>query len=122
MITIKVFFQGLLALLMIFAGVCHFLKPKVFIRIVPHYLPYPRALVFISGVFEIVGGIGLLIPTVSSAAAWGLIALYIAVFPANLNMAIHKISIGKAPIHPVLLWLRLPLQLALIAWASWYTT
>jgi len=111
----------LLALFMVGAGISHFTDPETFIRIVPDYLPGPRALVYVSGFFEIVGGVGLLIPPVSRAAAWGLIALYVAVFPANLHMALNDIPFGQGPTPSALLWLRLPLQALLIAWAWWYT-
>ena len=71
--------------------------------------------------FEILGGIGLMIPFVSVAAAWGLIALFIAVFPANIYMAIHNIKVEGIPQIQPLYWARLPLQFVLIAWAYWYT-
>jgi uncharacterized membrane protein len=119
--TIHFLLLILLSMLMILAGVYHFKKPAPFIKIVPAYLPYPRALVLISGFFEILGGIGLLIPQTRVAAAWGLIALFIAVFPANINMAIHHISPGNKTVKPVYLWLRLPLQVVLIAWAWLFT-
>lgn len=105
----------------IIVGITHFLRPEQYARIVPPQLPNPLSLVYISGVFEILGGIGLLIPFVSVAAAWGLIALFIAVFPANINQAIHSIPIDGIPHHPVLYWVRLPFQAVLIAWAYWYT-
>ncbi len=106
---------------MIFAGVLHLISPEQFIRIVPDYLPWPAALVLLSGIFEIAGGVGLLAPPTRRAAAWGLIALYIAVFPANVHMALHQIPFGQGPTPPFLLWARLPLQFGLIAWAWWYT-
>jgi uncharacterized membrane protein len=96
----------------------HFVKPEQYARIVPPQLPYPFELVYISGCFEILGGIGLLIPFVSIAAAWGLIALFIAVFPANINMAINSIPIEGIPHYPFLYWARLPFQAVLIAWAK----
>ncbi|KAM3091534.1 DoxX family protein [Phormidesmis sp. 146-12] len=102
-------------------GVTHFLTPIPYVKIVPPQLPYPLALVYISGFFEILGGIGLLIPFVSVAAAWGLIALFVAVFPANINMAVNQITIENVPHIPALYWARLPLQAVLIAWAGWYT-
>jgi len=101
----------------------HFVQPKPFIRIVPAWLHRfnPRALVLVSGFFEIAGGIGLLLPRTQQLAAWGLIALYVAVFPANVNMAVHRISLNpKRPIPTYLLWLRLPFQLLFIAWAWWF--
>jgi uncharacterized membrane protein len=76
--TIKLILQVLLAIFMIVADTLHWVIPDPFVKIVPSFLPYPLALVYISGVFEILGGIGLLVPIVSQAAAWGLIALFIA--------------------------------------------
>ena len=110
----------LLAGAMVYTGVAHFRNPNPFVSIVPEWLPAPRALVAISGFFEILGGVGLLVPPVRRAAAWGLIALFVAVFPANVNMAIQDIPLeGKH--FGWLLWLRLPLQAVLIAWAWWFT-
>jgi uncharacterized membrane protein len=106
---------------MIIAGTLHWVIPDPFVKIVPYFLPYPLALVYISGVFEILGGVGLLVPLVSQAAAWGLIALFIAVFPANINMAVNSIQMDGIPDSDVLRWGRLPLQALLIAWAWWYT-
>jgi uncharacterized membrane protein len=117
----KEILRGVLAVAISVVGILHFVKPDPFTRIVPPELPYPLALVYISGFFEILGGIGLLIPWVSVAAAWGLIALFIAVFPANINQAIHSIPIEGIPHHPVMYWVRLPFQAVLIAWAWWYT-
>lgn len=110
-----VFFMSLIII-----GIAHFLRAEQFARIVPPIFPtYPS--VYISGVFEILGGIGLLIPSVSVAAAWGLIALFIAVFPANIYMALHNIKLDGVPQNQLLYWGRLPLQAVLIAWAWWYT-
>jgi len=118
---LKEILRVLLALFIITAGVLHFVTPAPFVKIVPPQLPYPLELVYISGFFEILGGVGLLIPLVSVAAAWGLIALFIAVFPANINMAINNIKLEGIPHSPALYWARLPLQAVLIAWAWWYT-
>jgi uncharacterized membrane protein len=111
----------ILAVSIVVVGVTHFLTPIPYVRIVPPQLPNPLALVYISGFFEILGGIGLLIPFVSVAAAWGLIALFVAVFPANINMAVNQIAIENVPHNPALYWARLPFQAVLIAWAWWYT-
>lgn len=113
--------RWLLAGLMSFAGVMHFVSPKGFERIVPKWLPAPRALVYVSGFFEILGGVGLLVPAVQPLAAWGLIALLVAVFPANVNMALHRLPLGKKPMPVWALWARLPLQGVLIAWAWLFT-
>jgi uncharacterized membrane protein len=77
-------FQGILAVSMMVTGVLHFVFAEPFIKIVPSLLPYPAEIVYISGFLEIMGGIGLLIPAVSQLAAWGLVLLFIAVYPANL--------------------------------------
>lgn len=107
---------------MIAIGVGHFVQPKPFVRIVPKYLPAPLALVYISGFFEILGGVGLLIPQTRVWAAWGLIALYIAVFPANVYMLTDDVSLNpKKPIPRLILWARLPFQLVFIAWAYYFT-
>lgn len=113
--------RGVLAVAISIVGITHFTHPTQYAQIVPPELPFPITLVYISGFFEILGGIGLLIPLVSTAAAWGLIALFIAVFPANINQAIHSIPIDGIPHHPLLYWFRLPFQAVLIAWAGWYT-
>ncbi len=118
---LKKVFQILLSLFIIIAGTLHFIKPEPFVKIVPDYLPYHLELVYISGFFEILFGIGLLIPSLSSAAAWGLILLFIAVFPANINMAVNNIPIQGVPQNQILYWLRLPFQAVLIAWAWWFT-
>lgn len=119
--TVKEILRFVLAAFVIFAGVGHFLKPEPFVRIVPDYLPNPLLLVYISGFFEILGGVGLLIPRVSRWAAWGLIALFIAVFPANVYMAMNNLPLGDKVVPSAMLWARLPAQLVLIFWAWWYT-
>jgi len=120
--TLQVIALLSLAIAMIAIGVLHFVRPKPFVRIVPDYLPAPLALVYISGFFEILGGLGLLLPATRAWAAWGLIALYVAVFPANIHMLTHNISLDpKKPIPRWALWLRLPFQLVFIAWAYWFT-
>ena len=111
-----------LAAAMVAVGVLHFVRPKPFVRIVPKYLPAPLTLVYVSGFFEILGGIGLLIPETRVWAAWGLIALYVAVVPANINMLTENISLDpRKPIPRWMLWARLPLQFVFIAWAYWFT-
>lgn len=113
--------QWLLAGVMTLAGVMHFVSPRGYVKIMPKWLPAPAALVAISGVFEILGGVGLLVPATQRFAAWGLIALFVAVFPANVNMAIHRIPLGKQPMPTWALWARLPLQAVFIGWAWLFT-
>ena len=111
--------RWLLALLFIAAGSLHFLRPALYLAIMPPALPAPLTLVYLSGLFEVLGGLGLLPRATRAAAAWGLIALLIAVSPANLHMAMNPQLYPKIP-HWAL-WARLPLQLPLIAWAWLYT-
>jgi uncharacterized membrane protein len=105
---------------MIGVGVSHFIIPEPFVRMMPAVLPAPLALVWVSGFFEVLGGAGLLVPRARRIAAFGLVTLYVAVFPANVNMALNHISLdGVTTVAPLLLWLRLPVQAVLIAWALW---
>ena len=94
----------------------HFVRPGDYAAIVPHWLPHAPLFVIISGVCEILGGLGVLLPLTRRLAGWGLIALLLAVFPANVQMlqlgyANHASALWKAA-----LWLRLPLQLLLLWW------
>lgn len=108
-----------MAVMYIGAGTLHFLFTPTYLKIMPDYLPVPRDLVLLSGAAEILGGVGLLVPQTRRAAAWGIIALLIAVFPANLTMITDP---GRFPSVPLwAAWLRLPLQLPLIYWAWIYT-
>ncbi|NOU27764.1 MAG: DoxX family membrane protein [Polyangiaceae bacterium] len=110
-------FRLLLAAAMIGVGIMHFTREPFFTRIVPAWLPEPRLLVYLSGVFEVALGVGLLLPRTRKLCGLGLVALYIAVFPANVNMVVHPELGGTVPIWA--LWLRLPLQLVLIGLAYW---
>lgn len=118
---LKEIFRAILSVSIIVVGITHFVKPLEYASIVPPQFGDRLAMVYISGFFEILGGIGLVIPFVSVAAAWGLIALFIAVFPANIYQAIHSIPIEGIPHHPLFYWFRLPFQAVFIAWAWWYT-
>jgi uncharacterized membrane protein len=104
------------AIMFIFAGYYHFKNPYPYLEIMPDYLPYPEFLIYFSGVCEIAGGIGLLIPRLRRLASYGLIALLIAVFPANVNMAVNSIDFG---LPHELLWWRLPFQFVFILWVYW---
>jgi uncharacterized membrane protein len=96
------------------AGLMHFLKPKPYVAIVPDALPRKRELVYVSGVAELAGAAGVLPDRTRRAAGWWLIATLIAVFPANVNMAVNADRFRSVP-EP-LLWARLPVQGLLIAW------
>lgn len=109
----------LCGLSMVLIGVLHFAAPDGFVKIVPAWLPAPLALVLVSGFFEILGGIGLFVRRAHRAAAFGLIALYVSVFPANINMAIHGIQPDGIHLPGFVLWLRLPFQFVFIGVAWW---
>lgn len=113
--------RGLLAAFMTLAGINHFVSPAVYVGMVPAELPAPLTLVYVSGVAEILGGLGLLHPRTRKLAAWGLIALFLAVVPANINMALNHLPLGDRPVPQWALWARLPLQLVLMAWAFLFT-
>jgi len=108
----------LLAIFMIVAGTMHFVNPEFFLKIVPPYLPFHKELVLVSGAIEIVLGILLLIPKYSHLAAWGIMALLIAVFPANIYLYQHQEIL---PASPLIHLLRLPLQGVFVLWAFWHT-
>lgn len=113
-----------LAALFAFAGTMHFVIPALYERIMPPWLPAHRALVLVSGACEIAGGLGLLVPRLRRAAGIGLIALLVAVWPANLQMLLNARAAHQPGWAQVLLFLRLPLQIVLIGWvwrASWTT-
>ncbi|MFH7026008.1 MAG: DoxX family protein [Heteroscytonema crispum UTEX LB 1556] len=117
----KELLRVILAVSLIIVGITHFTVADQYVRIVPPQLPNPLGLVYLSGFYEILGGIGLLVPPLSQAAAWGLIALFIAVFPANINMAVNHIKIDNIPDSTLLYYARLPFQAVFITWAWWYT-
>lgn len=106
----------ILAAIFIIAGALHFVTPDSYTRIVPHWLPAPKILVYVSGAFELLGGLGLLVRPLRKVAAWGLIALLVAVFPANIQMLQSAHAAGASGWAQLLLWLRLPLQPLLIWW------
>ena len=109
------------AIFYIGAGSLHFIKPEPYLRLMPPYIPWHLFMVRASGVFEILGGLGLLVPRTRRAAVWGLVALLIAVFPANIYMPTNPLEAGAASIAPAIRWGRLALQPLLIWWVLWCT-
>jgi uncharacterized membrane protein len=107
-----------LAIFFIGAGINHFVHPGVYVRMVPPWLPAPALLVQVSGICEMLGGIGVLLHNTRRFAGAGLIALLVAVFPANVQMAQHPELYADIAAAPAL-YIRLPLQLVLIAWVWW---
>lgn len=119
MSAFKLGMKFLFALIFIIAGINHFRNPAFYLGIMPPYLPWPSALHLIAGFFELVFGIMLIIPRYQKLGAWGLIALLIAVYPANIHMAVNHQQYPNLPM--AFHWIRLPLQFVLIAWAWWFT-
>jgi len=116
---VKFILKLLLGVFFIATGMNHFLRTGFYLRMMPPYVPFHLAMVQISGAAEILLGVLMLIPRRSAIAGWGLIALLIAVFPANVQMALHPETFPE--LSAPALWLRLPLQAVMIAWAYWYT-
>ena len=108
--------RSVAGLFFIVAGALHFVIPRTYRRIVPPYVPAPVAIVYASGVAEIAGGAGLLAERSRRPAGWWLIATLIAVFPANLHMALNPGDYPQVPGGAKALWGRLPLQGVFIAW------
>jgi uncharacterized membrane protein len=98
------------------AGGLHFVIPRTYRKIVPPWVPAPEAMVYASGVAEIVGGVGMLAPARRRLAGWWLIATMVGVFPANLHMAMNPDDFSAVPGGRVSLWARLPVQGVIIAW------
>jgi uncharacterized membrane protein len=126
---VKRFFLFLLGVAYLAAGIAHFWNPEFYIRIMPPYLPAHRELVELSGVAEFALGFAMLVfgvrvPRIRRWTAWGIIALLIAVFPANLYVATQNLGgpdftpgAGNAFAN----WARLPVQIVFLVWAWWYT-
>lgn len=110
----------LFAGIFVVSGFLHFFRPAPYVRIMPPFLPWPRALVQISGGAEILGGVGLLFPRFRRWAARGLVLLLVTVFPANFYMAYAHIRFAGFMGEAWAQWLRLPLQIPLILWALYY--
>ncbi len=111
---IKTAFKYLLGGLFIGAGLLHFILPDLYVSIMPPYLPWPLLLVYVSGACEVLLGALVFFPRYSPVARWGLIALLLAILPANLHMALHPELFPM--FTPTMLWLRVPFQAVLIAW------
>lgn len=106
--------RRLVSVVFVAAGTLHLVRPGIYERIMPAYLPAHRELVLLSGVAEIAGGVAVALPATRRGAGVWLTALLVAIFPANVNMALHTGRFRKIP--PALLWARLPLQALLVLW------
>lgn len=108
--------RAALALFFLGAGTAHFVVPGPYLAIMPRWIPAPAALVAVSGAAEILGGLGVCLPATRAPAAWGLIALLSAVFPANARALSTGMTLGGYAVPLWMLWARLPLQLVFIGW------
>jgi len=108
-----------MAFALVAAGIYHFVNPKMYKRIMPPWIPFHYQLIAISGLIEIILGLLLLLPATRTIAAWGIIVFLLAVFPANIQMAINFRQRNNPYLWVALL--RLPLQFALMYWAWQYT-
>ena len=106
----------LIAAIFCVGGIMHFVAPRAYARIVPPWLPAPMLLVLVSGVAELLGGVGVLIPATRIAAGWGLIALLVVLFPANVFMLQAAHAAGASRLRQAVLVARLPMQPALMLW------
>jgi len=106
----------------VFAGVLHFVTPDSYLPMMPEWVPAHLPMVYLSGAAEVVLGAAVLEPKLRRAAAYGIIVLLIAIFPANVHIAVHDIPVfGAAEGAGAMNWVRLPIQALLIVWAWWYT-
>ena len=122
MSLVKRILLWVMAVFYVFAGAMHFINPDFYMPIMPPYLPWHLELVYLSGIAEIVLGVAVLIPAWRRLAAWGIILLLIAIFPANLHVALNDVPLaGSSEGAGIWNWIRLPFQFVLIAWAWWYT-
>lgn len=119
---IKIASVYLFGVLYVIAGILHFIKPEFYLKLMPPLIPlsWHLPLIYISGVAEIILGIGLLISKTRKVAAYGIVALLIAVFPANIYMAFNYDLLREMGVSPLFaIYVRLPLQFVLIAIANW---
>lgn len=123
--TAKDIVRALLSLAFIASGVLHFISPEPYTKIVPPFLPAPQKLVYLSGLLEIVGGLAFLLFAPATLyrrlTAYGLVALLVAVFPANVYQAVGNVQLGNALDSPLYKWGRLPFQAVfiwLVLWSS----
>jgi uncharacterized membrane protein len=119
--TVKNVLRVLFGLFMIGAGIIHFVRPDFYVRIMPQILPFKEMLVAISGIAEMLLGVLLIVPRTSRIAAWGLVLLLIAVYPANIYMAIEADQFRDIAPSNLFHVIRLPLQFVMIGLCLWFT-
>jgi len=122
-LILRFVFRLFLAALFLVAGTIHLLHPALFLPVMPPWIPFHYLCIVVSGVCELLGGVGLLVtvPQVQVLTGWGLALMLVAVFPANIYMAAANIKVHGFPSEPWMGWARLPLQPLLIAGVLWVT-
>ncbi len=108
-----------MAAMFFFTGTDHLANPGRYLPMMPPYVPMPLVMIYVSGFFELLGAAGLLVKPMRRWAAYGLVALLLGVFQANIYVAIKASSVEGLPDSPLYYWLRLPLQFVFIGWALW---
>jgi uncharacterized membrane protein len=106
----------------LYAGTNHFREPASYIRIIPPYIPYPKLMNLLAGIFEILFGLLLIPKTTRPLAAWGILLMLAAFLPVHIQMIIDApLKLGTFTVTPLITWIRLFLQPVLMLWAWWYT-
>ena len=113
-----------MGVIFILGSIMHFTASEAELKIIPPFLPLRHEALYITGVLEFLGGLGLFVPNrkVQRAASWGLVGLLVAIFPANVYQAVANVRLGGFMNSPIYLWGRLPLQAVFISWALWCTS
>ena len=111
--------RWIVAAFFVWVGALHFIDPDPFLAIMPPALPWHLELVYISGFFEVIGGLGLLWSRTRRAAGWGLLALLVAVYPANIHMLVNEVYLPGMKGEKWMLWVRMPVQFLFALGMSW---
>ncbi len=113
-----------IGVLFILASSLHFTASEAELKIIPPFLPLRRTALYVTGLLEFLGGVGLFVPNhkVQRASSWGLVALLIAIFPANVYQAVANVKLGGFMDSQIYLWGRLPFQAVFISWVLWCTS
>jgi uncharacterized membrane protein len=122
MSTTKRVLLWVMGIFYIFAGTMHFVRPDGYLSMMPPYLPWHLGSIYLSGLAEVLVGVGVLVPSTRRMAAWATILLLIVIFPANVHIALYNVPVlGAEEGAGLFNWIRLPFQGVLILWAWWYT-
>lgn len=112
-----------MSIMLVFTGVAHFIYPEGMVLMLPDFIPFKTEMIYLTGVVEIAGAIGLLIPKIQKLSSWLLIVFFILILPANIHAAIKHVSLKTADFSgsgTEYLWFRIPLQVLFIAWVYYF--